>query len=52
MHGGGNDKAVVAMTIRRCYGGGGEEGVAVATMTDAEDKPDQETDPNASLIPN
>ena len=42
---------MVVMTRRR-YGGGGEEDVAVATMTDAEDGPDQETDPNAALIPN
>ena len=29
----------------------GEENTLVATRTDAEDGPDQETDPNAALIP-
>ena len=29
----------------------GKEGTVVVTRTDAEDGPDQETDPNAALIP-
>ena len=40
---------MLMMTRRHC-GGGDEAMMAVATKTDAEDEPNQETDSNAALI--